>query len=241
MPLFYAFLFTFFTPFVLCSSEITSIKKLTRLIKVTKKGTRRALDARFKRAYLYLQKGMWKRCSHDLSYLERYDPHWPKVTYNGPFITIHNLQLDFSKREVVEAFKEFYIKLGICSSKDDMQIFFDRTVVIKAERRCVPLVIMQSSLSLVTNNPRLVEEEQQIKECKRKCEVANLAATTLCGGLASRGGNKAIAACIAALKILTDQCNDCCDEGFNECFKKVEVFTDGFLDKLLPKDNSILD
>lgn len=80
-------------------------------------------------------------------------------------------------------------------------------------------------------------------KCNRTCEAAESAAYVLCGSLLAKGykGAFAAAACSAAVKILSRECEDCCVDGFADCGKKIETFVKDILDSTFPTDSSILD
>ncbi|MBS0654343.1 MAG: hypothetical protein JSR46_01070 [Verrucomicrobia bacterium] len=84
-------------------------------------------------------------------------------------------------------------------------------------------------------------EEQRVGDCQRKCTIAKVAADALCAGLATRGGAKAVALCVTAVEILSQECDDCCAEGFNECAKKIGAFLADGVDAMFPPGVSILD
>ncbi len=85
--------------------------------------------------------------------------------------------------------------------------------------------------------------DKNFSECQRNCEIAESAAYALCGSLTLKGVKGALgaAACAAMVKILAQQCEDCCLEGFGNCAKKIETFTKDLIDATFPADPSILD
>ncbi|MBS0637995.1 MAG: hypothetical protein JSS12_10825 [Verrucomicrobia bacterium] len=84
---------------------------------------------------------------------------------------------------------------------------------------------------------------EDFTKCKRRCEVAESAAYALCGGILIKGakGILASAACAAAVKILSQECEDCCVDGFADCGNKIETFVKDVIESTFPTDSSILD
>jgi len=95
----------------------------------------------------------------------------------------------------------------------------------------------------LSSNEYFLTSHDAIVACQRKCDVAEKTAYAVCGSLTLKGfkGVLGSGACAAIVALLSQQCGDCCVEGFDNCGNKLETLVKDLLDATFPADSSILD